>query len=148
MFKITEGVSTNKQKRGFEKLKPLGLIMGKYGITSVIVTSIDFTISYILYRLGVSSLMSTITGRSIGAVLAFTLHRAWVFKDIAKTTLLKLIFRYLGGIGLGMFLNVVGVEILHKNFGFDYLLARFTTAVSVWFIVFLFNKIVVFKAVN
>jgi putative flippase GtrA len=121
-------------------------VIGKYGLTSVIATTVDFLTSYICkYPLAMPSLWSTVTGRSLGALIAFLLHRHWVFIDAEHIKISRLIMRYLAGIALSMFLNVAGTEILYKTLGIEYMISRFLTAVSVWAIVFIFNRKVVFK---
>lgn len=121
-------------------------LVGKYGLTSLAATTVDFLTSYLCkYPLAMPSLWSTVTGRSFGALVAFLLHRHWVFVDAEHIKISRLIMRYLAGIALSMFLNVAGTEILYKTLGIEYMISRFLTAVSVWAIVFIFNRKVVFK---
>jgi putative flippase GtrA len=128
----------------FQKVVRFFQLTLKYGSTSVIATLVDFG-TFGLFHPIIGSIYSTIIGRSIGAIIAFLLHRQWVFKA-AKTTLTKrLILKYLAAVLLGMGLNVLGVWFLNHLLLINAWTSRVVTAISVWGLIFLFNKHVVFK---
>jgi putative flippase GtrA len=131
------------------KVKTLTKGMGKYGTTSVIATSADFTVfHFVLTYLGTTAVQSTIIGRCCGAIVAFFFHRNWVFKSNGTVHFNVLVRRYLSGVLLGMSLNVAGVWLLNTVLGLNPWIARIATAASVWFLIFQYNKYVVFRATN
>ncbi|TNE56045.1 MAG: GtrA family protein [Bacteroidetes bacterium] len=122
-------------------------VLGKYGISALIATSFDFVAFHLaLTWLAVSAVNATVLGRSVGAVIAFSLQRHWVFRQAHATRGWVLVVKYVGGVLLGMALNVSGVWLLHNVIGWAPWPARITSAVIGWFIIFLFNKYVVFKS--
>ena len=128
------------------KVKTITQGVGKYGTTSVIATSADFTVfHFVLTYLGTTAVQSTIIGRSCGAMVAFLFHRHWVFKSNDTVRFNVLITRYVSGVLLGMSLNVGGVWLLNTLVGLNPWIARIATAASVWFLVFQYNKYVVFN---
>jgi putative flippase GtrA len=130
-----------------EKGKIIAKLIGKYASTSVIATTVDFSTFHLVLTYGdISAIQSTFIGRLTGAFIAFSLHRKWVFNTIVPPPQYKtIIMKYLSGIILGMWLNVTGVWVLNDFFRFDPWSARIIAAVSVWFLVFSYNKHVVFK---
>jgi putative flippase GtrA len=131
------------------KVKTITKGMGKYGTTSVIATSADFTVfHFVLTYLGTTAVQSTIIGRCCGAMVAFLFHRNWVFKSNGTVHFNVLMKRYLSGVLLGMSLNVAGVWLLNTVLGLNPWVARIATAASVWFLIFQYNKYVVFRATN
>ncbi len=121
-------------------------LLGKYSLSSLIATGFDFlAFSVGLSWLMLSAVKSTVLGRCVGALVAFWLHRKWVFERARTTQGWQLGIRYLGGVLLGMGLNVGGVWLLHNIGNWNAWPARITSAVSTWFLVFLFNKYIVFN---
>jgi putative flippase GtrA len=128
------------------KVKTLTKGMGKYGTTSVIATSADFTVfHFVLTQLGLTAVQSTIIGRCCGAIVAFLFHRNWVFKSNAAYRFNVLALRYVSGVLLGMGLNVAGVWLLNTVLSLNPWIARIATAAMVWLLVFQYNKYVVFN---
>jgi putative flippase GtrA len=127
------------------KVKTITHGIGKYGTTSVFATSLDFTVfHFVLTYLGTTAVQSTIIGRCCGAIVAFLFHRNWVFKSNSTHRFNVLITRYLSGVLLGMGLNVAGVWLLNTVFELNPWFSRIATAASVWFLVFQYNRQVVF----
>jgi putative flippase GtrA len=119
--------------------------LGKYGSASLMATSADFVMFHIgLTYLGVTPVLATILGRSMGAIVAFLLHRSWVFKGSKNRDGNVLRLKYVLGILLGMGLSAVGVWLLNGVLSLDPWPARIVTATAVWFFGFLFNKKIVF----
>ena len=130
----------------FEKGKIIAKLVGKYASTSVIATAVDFTVfHFVMTNGGISAVQSTIIGRLSGALIAFMLHRAWVFQKSDTPQYRTLIFKYIMGILLGMGLNVAGVWFLNTVIGIDAWTSRVVAAATVWSLVFFYNKHVVFK---
>ena len=135
------------------KGKSLTNLVSKYGSTSVIASSTDFTVfHFVMTYAGLTAVQSTIVGRSVGAIVAFMFHRKWVFSKTNDAGINNvtdrfsvLIARYLLGVLLGMFLNVAGVWLLNTVFELNPWISRLFTAASVWFLVFAYNNQVVFK---
>ncbi len=120
-------------------------LLGKYGSSSLVATTADFaTFHATLMYLGASPVMATITGRAIGSVFAFLLHRSWVFKHSKTRDSNFLKIKYVLGIFAGMGLNAAGVWLLNGYAGWEPWPSRITTATTVWLFGFLFNKKIVF----
>ena len=136
----------------FKKGKIIAKLIGKYASTSVLATSVDFTTFHFALTYGdITAVQSTIIGRLAGALVAFSLHRAWVFKNLAiteyseKNAYKKIIFlKYVLGIVLGLGLNVAGVWFLNNILDIDAWSSRMIAAIAVWSFVFFYNKRVVF----
>jgi putative flippase GtrA len=136
----TEGVKSSI----LELAKRFLRLIGKYGSTSLIATTFDFTVfGFVNPYLG--AVKATIIGRCTGAFIAFTLHRLWVFKTYKQSNQPISIFRYVMGIIMGLCLNVSGVWLLNHQLDINPWVSRVSTAVSVWVLGFLYNKNVVFK---
>ena len=135
-----------------EKGKIIVKLIGKYASTSVLATSVDFTTFHFALTYGdISAVQSTIIGRLAGAIVAFSLHRAWVFKNFAiteyseKNSYKKILFlKYVLGILLGLGLNVAGVWFLNDILDLDAWSSRIIAAVAVWSFIFFYNKRIVF----
>lgn len=129
-----------------DKISRIVKLVGKYASTSVIATSVDFTaFHFVLTRFSVSAVQATVAGRLAGAFVAFLLHRAWVFKTVDTPQYRGLILKYIGGIGLGMGLNVWVVWVLNTFLKVDAWSSRIIAAIAVWSLILLYNKHVVFK---
>lgn len=127
-----------------QKIVTFAKLTLKYGSTSLIATSVDFSMFGLVNPI-IGAIYGTIIGRSVGAIIAFLLHRKWVFKAAQITLTKKLILKYLVAVLLGMGLNVLGVWFLNHIFSINAWTSRITTAVTVWGLIFLFNKYFVFK---
>lgn len=124
-------------------------LIAKYGSTSLIATAIDFCIFHCLvYYFNLSPMLSTAGGKIFGSTTSFFLHKNWVFKHTNYINHNTLIFKYISGILLGLFLNITGVGILNSLFHFEPWPSRIITATSVWGIGLYFNKRIVFKNRN
>jgi putative flippase GtrA len=136
-----------------QKGKIIAKLIGKYASTSVLATSVDFTTFHFALTNGdITAVQSTIIGRLAGALVAFSLHRAWVFKNLTtteyseKNSYKKILFlKYMLGIVLGLGLNVAGVWFLNDILEIDAWSSRIIAAVAVWSFVFFYNQRVVFK---
>ncbi len=130
-----------------QKGKIIANLIGKYASTSVLATTVDFSTFHFAMTYGdITAIQSTIIGRLTGAFIAFSLHRKWVFNSITPRPQYKsIIMKYVSGILLGMVLNVIGVWVLNEIFHIDAWSARIIAAATVWFLVFSYNKHVVFK---
>lgn len=120
-------------------------LLGKYGSASVAATSADFATFYVAMTLsGATPVLATIVGRTVGSMIAFLLHRSWVFRYSKNSDGNLLRMKYVLGIFLGMGLNAAGVWFLNGALGLDPWPARIISATAVWFTGFLFNKKIVF----
>lgn len=129
-----------------DKAKNIVKLVGKYASTSVIATSVDFTAFHFALTYGsISAVQATVVGRLSGALVAFLLHRAWVFKTSNTPQYRGLILKYIGGIVLGMGLNVLVVWGLNTFLHIDAWTSRIAAAVAVWSLILIYNKHVVFK---
>jgi putative flippase GtrA len=136
----TEGSDSSILRNGITFVK----LVLKYGSTSLIATLVDFA-TFGLVNPFIGAIYGTIIGRSVGAFIAFLLHRKWVFKAAQITLTKLLILKYLLAILLGMGLNVLGVWFLNHILLINAWTSRIITAVTVWGLIFLFNKYFVFK---
>jgi putative flippase GtrA len=119
--------------------------LGKYGSASLMATSADFAVFHAtMTYLDATPVLATVLGRSVGSVVAFLLHRSWVFRSSKHRDGNVLRLKYVVGIFLGMGLNAAGVWLLNSVAGMEAWPARISAAVTVWFFGFLFNKKVVF----
>lgn len=129
----------------FRRNKKTVRLLSKYGSTSVAATSADFAIFHVaLTLLGSTPVMATVIGRAVGSVVAFLLHRSWVFKHSQNRDGSVLRLKYVMGIFIGMGLNAGGVWLLNSISDFEPWPARIATATTVWLFGFLFNKKIVF----
>lgn len=111
----------------------------------MVATSADFGMFHIaLTYLELSPVWATILGRSVGSVVAFLLHRSWVFRHSERRDGNVLLLKYVLGIVMGMGLNAAGVWFLNGILNLEPWPARIITATVVWFFGFLFNKKIVF----
>ena len=128
-----------------QRLKKTVELLSKYGSTSLLATGADFTAFHLaLTYLGATPVQATIIGRSVGSIVAFLLHRSWVFKSSNKRNGNILMLKYVMGIFIGMGMNVAGVWLLNGFADLAAWPARVLTASVVWLFGFLFNKKIVF----
>ncbi len=129
-------------------LKPyqsLIAVLSKYGSVSIVATIADFVVFHFALKASISAVIATVIGRSVGAVVAFILHRNWVFQSNGGLRPVVLIVRFIVGVLIGMGLNVGGVWLLTTYIHPNPWLARIVAACSVWFLMFLYNKYFVFN---
>jgi putative flippase GtrA len=120
-------------------------LLGKYGLSSLTATGFDFLAFHLaLSWLALSAVEATVAGRTVGAAVAFFLQRQWVFQRARATRSWVLVVKYASGVLLGMGLNVGGVWLLHNLAGWQPWPARIASALTVWFLIFLFNRYLVF----
>jgi putative flippase GtrA len=120
-------------------------ILGKYGLSSLGATSVDFAVFHlVLTWLLMPAVPATVAGRCAGMVVAFWMQRYWVFRHTHATNWWKMRVKYGSGVILGMGLNVSGVWLLHDVFGWLPWPARIASAIAGWFLLFWFNRYVVF----
>ena len=128
-----------------QRIKKTTRLLGKYGSTSLLATGADFTAFHLaLTYIGATPVQATIIGRSVGSVVAFLLHRSWVFSNSKNRDGNVLRLKYVIGIFIGMGLNAAGVWLLNGFAGLAPWPARIVTATTVWLFGFLFNKKIVF----
>lgn len=129
-----------------DRLKSWFRTLGKYGLSSLTATGVDFAVFQAgLVWLATSAVESTVLGRCAGAIVSFWMQRRWVFKVAHATYLPVLAVRYGSGVLLGMGLNVGGVWLLHDMLGWAPWPARIMAATTGWFLIFLFNRRIVFS---
>lgn len=130
----------------FDRLKMWIRLVGKYGVSSLTATGVDFTIFQLaLTLLASSAVQATVAGRCTGALVSFWLQRRWVFRVADATNWPGLAVRYGSGVLLGLGMNVGGVWLLHNLGGWQPWPARIAAATATWFLVFLFNHRIVFS---
>lgn len=128
-----------------QRLKKTMSLLSKYGSTSVLATGADFTAFHLaLTYVGATPVQATVVGRSVGSIVAFLLHRSWVFKSSEKRNGNILMVKYVMGIFIGMGMNVAGVWLLNGFADLAPWPARVVAACVVWLFGFLFNKKIVF----
>ncbi|MBK9339101.1 MAG: GtrA family protein [Lewinellaceae bacterium] len=121
-------------------------ILGKYGLSSIGATSVDFSVFQVaLAAFFLPAVQATVLGRCAGTLVAFWMHRRWVFRHSNATNWWALRVKYGSGVLLGMGLNVSGVWLLHDLSGWSPWPARIAAALACWFLLFLFNRYVVFQ---
>ena len=127
-------------------LKSFFKLLSQYGSTSLFATVLDFGVFlFALSFLGSSAVGATLCGRTIGSTTSFIIHKNWVFNHIEGLLLKPLLVNYFIGILVGTILNLGGVYILNNYVGLSAWPSRIITATTVWFIVFTYNRLWVFK---
>lgn len=128
------------------RLKRWCRLLGKYGLSSLTATGVDFTAFHLALTFAAApAVQATVIGRCAGALVSFWLQRRWVFSAAHATNWPVLLVRYGGGVLLGMGMNVAGVWLLHHLGDWRPWPARITAATGTWFLIFLFNHRVVFN---
>lgn len=121
-------------------------LLGKYGLTSLTATGVDFlAFHFALTWLLTTAVSATILGRCVGAVVSFMIQRRWVFEAAHATQWRALAVKYSSGVLIGMGLNVGGVWLLHDLAGWAPWPARIAAATTGWLLIFFFNQRVVFS---
>lgn len=127
------------------RLKSRGRLLGKYGLSSLTATGVDFSVFHLaLTALAASAVQATVIGRCAGAAVSFWMQRRWVFRAAHATNWRTLAVKYSSGVLLGMGMNVGGVWLFHDFGGWPPWPARIVAATGTWFLIFLFNHRVVF----
>ena len=127
-------------------LKSFFKLLSQYGSTSLFATVLDFGVFQLaLSFLGASVFGAFLCGRTIGRTTSFIIHTNWVFHYIEGLLLKPLLVNYFIGILVGTILNLGGVYILNNYVGLSAWPSRIITATTVWFIVFTYNRLWVFK---
>lgn len=120
-------------------------LLGKYGLSSLTATGVDFIAFHLaLTGLMASAVQSTVIGRCTGALVSFWIQRRWVFRAMDATNWPLLVVKYGSGVLLGMGINVAGVWLLHDLGRWHPWPARIAAATACWFLIFLFNRRIVF----
>lgn len=140
-----DGINSLLLHRNENQMSKTTTLLGKYGSASVAATSADFAVFHVaLTLLGANPVPATIAGRSVGAVVAFLLHRSWVFRHSGKRDGNILRIKYVLGIFIGMGLSAAGVWFFNSVLKLEPWPARVIAALLVWFFGFIFNKTIVF----
>lgn len=133
-------MNTNNSLKSFFKL------VSQYSSTSLFATVLDFGVFQMaLSFIGATAVGATLCGRIIGSTTSFIIHKNWVFNHIEGLLLKPLLVNYFIGILVGTFLNLGGVFLLNNFAGLSAWPSRIITATTVWFIVFTYNRLWVFK---
>lgn len=136
MTKFSEGQAV----KGFVRL------ISQYGSTSLFATVLDFAVFELALKyFAASAVVATLFGRIVGSVTSFLIHRHWVFNHITGLDIKVLLKKYILGIIIGTVLNLGGVWLLSNVLGLAPWPARIITSTTVWFIVFTYNRLIVFK---
>ncbi len=122
-----------------------GYLLFKYALSSLSATAVDFGLFYVLFLLTTHAGGSTLVAWSVSAVVAFYLQKYWVFGQGGTPSLLTTGARYGLGVLLGMSLNTGGVWLLCDEMGYSPWLSRIGVALSAWYLIFLFNRYLVFS---
>lgn len=120
----------------------------KYALSSLGATVVDFGLFYALFLLTAHAGGSTFVGWTVSAGVAFFLQKRWVFGLRDTTRGPAIGTRYGIGVALGLSLNVGGVWLLCDEAGWSPWFSRVTVALLVWYLVFLFNRHIVFVHSN
>lgn len=119
----------------------------RYLTVSLAATSVDFGAFHLLGFFGEDLLdgAAALLSAGCGAWLSWTLHRRWVFAH-SEVQMSAAGSRYLVGVLLCILLNAVAVTLLCDVVALPRMLGRTTAALSVWAVLYWFNRRVVFRA--
>ena len=121
-------------------------LVSKYSSTSLFATILDFGVFHLALKyFGAAAVLATLAGRIVGSSTSFVIHKFWVFDHIKGLDLKVLLYKYILGVIIGTILNLTGVWFLNSVLGLEPWPSRIITATSVWFIVFSYNRLWVFK---
>lgn len=121
-------------------------MLGKYGLTSISATGVDFLAFHLaLTWTHLTAVQATVVGRSVGALVAFLLQRKWVFRKSTAARWWFVAVKYSAGVLLGMGFNVFGVWALHDLAEWEPWPARIVAAMLGWALIFVFNHTLVFR---
>jgi putative flippase GtrA len=117
----------------------------RYASVSLIATAVDFVCFFLLGNLSLlTNGSAAFISSGFGAAVSWNLNRKWVFKD-SSVERRKKRHRFFTGVLLGILLNAVIVSLLSDMLAMPRMSARVFAALSVWFVVYLYNKRVVFR---
>jgi putative flippase GtrA len=113
---------------------------------SLLATSVDFGVFHSLgwWSSVLPNGVAAFVSAGCGAVVSWLLNRYWVFAHAAVATWSAGV-RYLLGVGLCIVLNALAVAILCDTFQLPRMWGRTMAALSVWVVLFWFNRRVVFR---
>jgi putative flippase GtrA len=121
------------------------LVLMRYASVSVMATMVDFVCFFLLGNLPLlTNGSSAFISSGSGAVVSWNLNRSWVFKD-SSVERRKKRHRFFTGVLLGILLNAIIVSLLSDLLAMPRMSARIFAALSVWFVIYLYNKKVVFR---
>ncbi len=117
----------------------------KYTIVSIIATVADFSVFKLLEYANLSFVATaTLIGMLIGTFVTWLLYRYWVFKK-SKESEAHQRNNFLVGQAFSIASNVIMTAIVSDYLGFARLPSRVFTSVLVWFLMYFFNRKIVFK---
>lgn len=120
-------------------------MLKKYTIVSLAATAVDFLLFFLLGRWSLfTNGSAAFFSAGMGAVVSWNLNRRWVFAH-SEVKRRKMRYRFFTGVLSGILLNAIIVMILSDMFAMPRMSARMFAALSVWFVMYRFNKKVVFK---
>lgn len=109
-------------------------LLGRHQIASIVTTAIDFlTMTLAVELLGLSPVLGTVAGATVGAVTNFQLGRRWIYEAQGHDTAVNQGARYVLVSGASCGLNALGEYLLFNLLGLYYLAARAIVAVTVSF---------------
>lgn len=117
----------------------------QYTIVSLLATTADFAFFWFwTHNFPTSAAIATLLSMAVGAVVSWTLHRTWVFSD-STVKRMKKMSRYFFGVALSIALNVFFMALLVDVFHFPDFLSRVFSSITVWAIIYTFNRKIVFQ---
>ncbi len=121
------------------------LTLLRYASVSLAATAVDFLCFFLLGNLSlITNGSAAFISAGSGAVVSWNLNRNWVFKN-SEVERRKKRHRFFTGVLLGILLNAIIVSLLSDLLAMPRMSARMFAALSVWFVVYLYNKRVVFR---
>jgi putative flippase GtrA len=117
----------------------------RYASVSFAATAVDFMCFFLLGNLSlITNGSAAFISSGFGAVVSWNLNRSWVFRDSAVERHKKR-HRFFTGVLLGILLNAILVSLLSDLLAMPRMSARVFAALSVWIVIYLYNKRVVFR---
>ena len=117
----------------------------KYTIVSIIATVADFSIFKLLEYANLSFVATaTLIGMLVGTFVTWLLYRYWVFKKSTESEAHQRSSFFIGQV-FSITSNVIMTAIVSDYLGFARLPSRVFTSVLVWFLMYFFNRKIVFK---
>jgi len=105
--------------------------LGRHQMGAAIATGVDFaTMILLVERAGVSPVVATAVGASVGAVTNFLLGRAWIFRRHSGHWAAQAL-RYATVSAASASLNALGEHVVHDVAGMQYVLARVLVSIAV-----------------
>lgn len=118
----------------------------RYTTVSLLATSLDFLVFHGLGYWGkaLPNGAAAVLSAGCGALVSWLLNRYWVFAHSQVGTW-SAGARYLLGVGMCIVLNGLAVALLCDTFQLPRMWGRTVAALSVWVVLFWFNRRVVFR---